>query len=365
MSKNSNIYRELQEHLDKLPIGFPATDSGIELRILKHLFTPEEAKIAINLSFTPEPLEEIYKRLEKTETSIKDLERILDSSVKKGAIHVKKEGNKKYYFNAMFMIGMYDMQSKRSKEFLMEFLPDSSQYFSEAFDAELFRTGISQFRVIPIEKSVAHEHNVSSYEDLKKVIENVKGSIAVAKCICRNKKDLYGEPCRQTNLRENCFILHETFAQTYIDEGWGKQVSKEEALEIMQKCEEDGLVYQPGNSQRPGNICCCCGCCCGYLSDIKELSHPLEFLKTNYHAEVDPESCTGCQTCLDRCQMNALTLVDSISTVNNDKCIGCGACVPTCPSDAIHLRKNEKEYIPPEDWDHLYETIMKKKKELT
>ena len=59
--------------------------------------------------------------------------------------------------------------------------------------------------------------------------------------------------------------------------------------------------------------------------------------------------------------MNALTLVDDISTVSRDNCIGCGACVPTCPTDAIQLRKKENEIIPPKDWDALYAEILNKK----
>ncbi|TFG23571.1 MAG: 4Fe-4S ferredoxin [Promethearchaeota archaeon] len=364
MSENNDIYRELQKHLDKLPIGYPATESGVEIRLLKQLFTFQEAEIATKLSFSFEPLEVIYERMDKSKISIEEVERHLNSSVSKGATVFKKEGEKKYYANAMFMIGMYDMQTHRKNKNLAEFLTESSQYFSEAFDAEMFRTGINQFRIVPINQSITHEHHVSSYDDIKQIIENTVGPIVVGKCVCRNKKDLFEEGCSQTNLRETCFVLHETFAKTYIDQGWGRPVSKEEALEILRKTEEDGLVYQPGNAQRPGSLCCCCGDCCGYLKDMKELPKPTEFLKSNYYAEVDSELCTGCCTCIERCQMNALSLIDDISVVNLDRCIGCGVCMPTCPSEAIHLLKKEKEIIPPKDWDALYEQIMKKKSEL-
>ena len=186
----------------------------------------------------------------------------------------------------------------------------------------------------------------------------------MARCVCRSKTDAKNEPCSQTELRETCFVLHDDYVHTYIEQGWGREVTKEEALEILENAVEDGLIYQPGNSQRPGIVCCCCGCCCGYISDMKEFPRPLDIIVSNYHAEVDSKLCTGCETCINRCQMNALTIVDNISTVNLDRCIGCGVCVISCPSDAIHLLKNEKENIPPKDWDALYESIMKKKKEL-
>ncbi|MFX1340254.1 MAG: ATP-binding protein, partial [Promethearchaeota archaeon] len=223
---------------------------------------------------------------------------------------------------------------------------------------------INQFRIVPIETSITPEHHITSYDDIRQIIENTEGPIVVNDCVCRNKKDLYGEPCSHTDLRETCFVLRDIFAQMYIDNGWGRQISKEEALEILKKTEEDGLVYQPGNAQRPGSLCCCCGCCCGYLSDMKALPKPTDFLKSNYYAEVDSDSCTGCGTCVDRCQMDAVTLINDISTVNLDKCIGCGVCVPTCPVEAITLHKKEEKTTPPADWDALYENILTKKQEL-
>lgn len=365
MSNETNVYRKLQQHLDKLPIGFPATESGVEIRILKQLFTPEEAKVATKLGFDLKPLEEIYTRVDNTEMSITELEQLLDSSVSKGAIHSKKEGNKKYYANSLYMIGMYDMQFHKSKEFSMEFKENASQYWKEGMTEELFRTGIHQLRVIPIEKSISHEHNIAPYDDVRKIIENKEGPIVVALCVCRNKKEAIGEPCSHTNLIESCFVLHDDYVHTYVEQGWGRVVSKEEALEILEKTAADGLVYQPGNSQRPGALCCCCGCCCGYLADMKDFPGLLDIISSNYYAEVDSELCSGCETCIDRCQIDALTMVDNISTVNLDRCIGCGVCVPTCPSDAIHLLKKEKETIPPKNWDELYAIIGEKKKEIT
>ena len=366
MSNETDVYRKLQQHLDGLPIGFPATESGVEIKILKELFTPEEAEAATYLGLKFKPLEEIYKQVGHTKMSISELEKILDSSVSKGAVHTKKEGSTKFYCNSVFMVGMYDMQFHRyePKNFSKEFRENSSQYFKEGMTEELFRTGINQLRVVPIEQSISHEHNIASYDDIRQLIKDRDGPIVVNVCVCRNKTDVSDEPCTQTEIRESCFVLHDDIVHTYIEHGWGRIVSKEEALEILQSCEDDGLVYQPGNSQRPGLLCCCCGCCCGYLSDMKEFPRPLDIIASNYYAEVDSESCSGCETCLDRCQMDALTMVDNISTVNLDRCIGCGVCVPTCPSDAIHLRRKEEAKVPPKDWDDLYATIEQKKKEM-
>ncbi len=86
MIEEENVYRQLQQRLDDLPVGFPSTKTGVEINLLKILFTPEEAKIAIKLNFMPEPLKKIHRRIKKMGMSINELEKILDSMVKKGII---------------------------------------------------------------------------------------------------------------------------------------------------------------------------------------------------------------------------------------------------------------------------------------
>ena len=124
MSNETDIYRKLQQHLDDLPIGFPSTESGVEIKILKELFTPEEAEVATKLGIKFKSLEDIYKQVNNTEISIIKLEQLLDNLVSKGAIHTKKDDNTKYYCNALFMVGLYDMQFHRAVQCML-----SSRYF--------------------------------------------------------------------------------------------------------------------------------------------------------------------------------------------------------------------------------------------
>ncbi|MHA1241267.1 MAG: DUF362 domain-containing protein [Promethearchaeota archaeon] len=97
---------------------------------------------------------------------------------------------------------------------------------------------------------------------------------------------------------------------------------------------------------------------------VKRYPRPADYFTSNFHASVDSETCEGCETCVERCQMEALSLVNNISEVDYDRCIGCGNCVTTCPSDAIKLKKNEKEKVPPKDMDALLQKIMIKKRGL-
>jgi len=360
VNTESQIYRDLQKHLDKLPISYPATESGVEIRILKHLFTPEEAKIATQLSMIPEPLKRIYKRVKKTGMSIEELEQLLDHMVYKGNILASKKDDEKLYSNVMLAIGMYEFQVDRlTKDFAKDWL----QYLDEAFAEEVSRTKIPQLRTIPVEKSIPlpEKYQISNYDNVREIVEDVSGQIAVANCICRQSKDLVGESCTKTDLRETCLILSSDEAEYYVNVGIGRYINKEEAFDILEKAQEAGLVLQPLNSQRPEVICCCCGDCCGILMSVKKFPRPADFYATNYYAEVDPELCTGCEECISICQLEALVMVDSVATVNLDRCIGCGNCVVACASNAIRLKKKEKEALPPKDIEALYTNIMSKK----
>jgi len=357
MTAESPVYRALQKHLDELPIGYPPTKSGVEIRILKHLFTPEEAKIATQLPMIPEPLNHIYKRVKKTGMSIEELEQVLDHMVYKGTILTRKKDDEKYYSNAMLAVGIFELQVERLTK---DFIEDMLQYLHEAFGQEVYRTKIPQLRTIPIEKSITYEHHVSTYDDVRQIIENVDGQIAVANCVCRQAKDVIGESCSHTHLRETCLIFRGA-AEHHLNLGLARSITKEEAFAILQKAEEAGLVLQPENSQRPHYICCCCGDCCAILTTLKKFPCPAELYATNYYAKVDPDVCNGCETCVDLCQLEALAMMNDVATVNRDRCIGCGNCVINCTVDAVQLQKKEEELLPPPNTRTLYMNIMSRK----
>ena len=363
--ENKDLYRDLQQHLDKMPVGYPATESGIEIKILKHLFTLEQAKISLKLNFMADPLSKIYRRLKKSGFSLEELEKKLDEMYFKGLINrgIVKEGetDTKYYGSAPFVVGMFEYQLKRMTP---EFFKDAHQYIQNTFFSEEYNsTGVPQLRVIPLNKTVDYEQSIAQYDDLKAVIENIGEPIAVMECICRKGADLIGEPCTKTKLRESCFSFR-TAAKSFIEKGLAREITKEEAFKILEKAEEDGLVLQPGNSQRPMNICTCCGCCCGVLTSQKQLSEFAHYFATNFYAEVDTDLCVGCGICEDRCNVEAVHVEDSIAEVDKSRCIGCGVCVPTCTSEAMSLIKKEEETLPPINTLATYSKIMDKKAEL-
>ena len=84
--QNADIYRKLQENLDKLPIGFPATKSGSDLKVLTHFFTAEEAKIASHLKWELQSVDQIYETSKDLKLNQQELESKLETMAKKGSI---------------------------------------------------------------------------------------------------------------------------------------------------------------------------------------------------------------------------------------------------------------------------------------
>ena len=359
MQDGADVYRRLQRHLDNMPVGFPATESGVEIRILERLFTPEEAEVALHLSAVPETLERIQSRVETQGVGREKLEKLLDGLVRKGSIMggrllAARDGRKRYC-KALFAVGMYEFQVDRITK---EFQRDATQYLQEAFGQELLGQKTRQLRTIPINLAIVPERHVGGYDDARKLIQASSGPFAAMNCICRQGQDRVGEPCRQTEVRRTCLAL-KRIAQVTIDSGVGQVLSREETLAMIERAEKEGMVLQPENAQDPQFMCFCCGCCCGVLTSAKRFPRPAEYIHSNYYAQVDPRLCTGCETCASRCQMEALRTVDEITRVDLDRCIGCGLCVGTCPSEAIALQPKDRQTLPPKDTQALYRTILR------
>ena len=196
------------------------------------------------------------------------------------------------------------------------------------------------------------------YEQAEEIIVR-QSKIVVAPCICRREHKMAGGGC---NRPEEVCLVFSGGAYYYEENGLGRDISQEEALEILRMGVDAGLVLQPGNARKTANICMCCGCCCQVLKNLKVLPEPANAVHTNYYAEVNEENCTACGVCAERCQMDAVTVKET-AEIDVKRCIGCGLCVPTCDYDAMALRHEQadKRYEPPPHLVHTYVNIAKER----
>ena len=322
-----NIFRQLQEQLDQYSSGFPAAESGVEMKILKRLFTEEEAWMYLHMSMMLETAESVAGRLKKDSAEIA---RTLDEMAEKGLLFRVRKGEEAKYGAAPFVVGIYEYQLKTMDADLARLFED---YFEEAFIQQMAQQ-VVPMRTIPVNKSIGVSWKVAPYEDAREIVKS-KDRLAVADCICRVQQGLLEQSCDKP--LEVCFMAG-SHGEYYVDRGMGRWVSQEEALEILDKCEEAGLVCQPFNTVNPGGMCNCCGDCCAQLRTLKKHPRPVEMVVTNHYALVDEDLCVGCEVCLDRCQIDAITMGDQdTAQVNLDRCIGCGLCVTTCDVEAMTL----------------------------
>jgi Na+-translocating ferredoxin:NAD+ oxidoreductase subunit B len=358
-----DIYRQLQQHLDRQAVGFPPMKSGADLRLLRRFFTPEEARLALHLTFRYATTQEVAKRAEGeyAEGRVREL---LESMFNKGAIGWRQREEEDRWCVMPMVVGMYEAQDG---EITREFIEDARAYMrTPAFGKSFLATEVPQMRTIPIHKSIDVERPVATYDRIRAVVEEAAGPFVALKCVCREGKALDGKPCAKTTRLETCLGMNGA-AATVLRRKHGQELKREEALALLDKNEEEGLVLQPANAQKPDFVCSCCGCCCGLLAMQKMLPRPVDFWASNYYAEVDLGACASCGKCVARCQVNAIRLKGKKGTkkgiqIKRSRCIGCGLCVPSCAKGALRLIKKEPQTVPPRDEEALYEEIHAKKK---
>lgn len=343
-----DVYERLAAHLDTLPAGFPRSPEGVELRILRRLFTEEEARLACHLTMKPEEPSAIAER---AGISPEQAEGMLAQMAAKGLILSMDRGGRPFYMALQYVVGIWEYQVNSLTE---ELVRDMNAYIP-TLARELGKRKNQQLRTIPISKSLPEEAAVMPYEKAREIIAQ-QSKIGVADCICRKEHRLVGKGCDKP--LQNCLVFSGA-AHYYLANGLAREISRDEALRILEQAEEVGLVIQPSNSQKVLNMCLCCGCCCQMLKGLKLQPEPARYACSNYYAILDDSRCVGCEMCVERCQMEAVKLVDGIAFIDHARCIGCGLCVPTCSGGALSLKAKpqEERRTPPATMAETY-TLM-------
>ncbi len=332
------VYEKLRKKFDQWPIGFPESEEAIE--ILKTLFTPEEAELALSLPMLSRTLDEIAGELgEEPETLREKLDRMAD----KGTVFTVEREGKRLYHLLPSIVGFSETPFWPGKkdERTRKLAPLWREYFTKRFAHEIGDREQSILRVIPINTSISSSSQVTPFEDLPELLK-ANRFFAVANCPCRQMARYLGEGCDHS--LEVC--LHfDSMGEYMVEHGMGREIKREEALEILRKCNEEGLVHMTENHQgKIATICNCCSDCCIFFRALKKAELPRALAKSNYVSTIDIDLCTACGTCAERCPMEAIS-VGEVAVIDEEKCVGCGVCYPACPNEAIILVRKPEEMI--------------------
>ena len=280
-----------------------------EYRILEPVVTDEMAEVALAAKVRKNmTAQEIAKRCKKP---LEETKKLLWDLAVAGVMRVHSENGTDYYMLPIWVPGIMEMMVANKEQ--AEKYPVMAECFEE-YTRRRTRllgpnvpVGKGLMRVIPVEEAIDGENHAASYEEVSTYIENA-WRLCVSDCTCRRSRRLMGEGCGHLE-KDMCIQLDEG-ADYFIRTGVGREITKEEAYEILKRAEENGLVHEIQNLDGEGKtvaICNCCSCSCFSLRVGKYYMSP-DFNRSNYVSSIDAEKCVACGQCVENCQVNALHL---------------------------------------------------------
>jgi ferredoxin len=340
-------------------LGFP---SSCRLgAILQTLMTPEQAKLAEAL---PGSIAEVA---EKTGLPEDDARKNLDELYSKGVVFPRGDfDNRDYYRFARNIVHLHDasqasqnLDAEKDRLFFQQWHDFCNEEMYPRLAAIFKNLPSPLARIVPAYNAIKDLPDVLPCENFHELLK-AQELIAVVPCACRFRTTSVGEHCEHTVETETWHCLQFGRGAEYvISRGSGKRLSTEEALQLCDAIENDGLLHiWPNNAGMTGvntSCQCCRDCCENYVSiDQAGMSIGTTWEKSRYEAYVaDIDACNGCQDCVDRCQFDAIEMVKPEGSrrlkaaIDPDKCFGCGACVVACVPEALKMRvARPPEFIP-------------------
>lgn len=349
-----DAYENLQKRMNLYPIGLPKSKESIE--ILKTLFNQEEAKVALSLPLLP-LMFSVDKIAKRSRMNKEKCRRILNRLSQEGLIWDKYILGQKRYALLPVIPGLYETQILKKKNLDSQTKKVTKLLFkspSKKLIDEIYSHPTSLMRVIPVRKSMEVILKVYAYEEVEKVIRK-SGKIALADCACRKAYQNCHRPV------DVCLTFN-FIADFLIERGYATKISLREALKVLKRTEEAGLVHCSMNTKPPVQmICNCCPCCCVILRGLTVHHQPKAVVKANFYAHNIKERCILCGTCLKICPVNAIDKMDKRIYINIDRCIGCGLCGYHCKKGAIRLKRREEEIPPPANVLYLFLRMVKER----
>jgi ferredoxin len=340
-------YNELIEHLRNWILRLP--DSEFLMPMIKLRFKPKEANLLSKIPFLGHTAEQISI---KVNIPVKKLTKRLDKLAKSGIIFRSERASEVGYSlcDSLFIFYRSLGWTGKTNKLNREISPYLNKYYIDTYAKEFVGHDTQGLRAIPINETIHDTRQVMPYEDILKVIDNFKYfSVSACPCSHRHNLDDNFEACEHE--LERC--LHfDSLGRYCVENGLGREITKEETLDILKRAADAGLVHGISNTQeKMDTICNCCSCCCLFLESVVKMPGilPRGHQPSNYIREIKEEQCIGCGICVKACPMKALELRDKKVLFEPDRCLGCGVCVHKCKQNALYLVHREVEQDFPKD----------------
>jgi H+/Na+-translocating ferredoxin:NAD+ oxidoreductase subunit B len=331
-----SVYNDLYEKLSVTPTGVPKREKLVE--ILRILFTPEEAGLALILPFMPTPLSDI------ADAAGMDLEyakRTLSRMADKGLVYAAEENGIFLFmlfpvawtlFKFPLMSEVPGVDYQRLKRLCREFLAEDTLIGENTLNAQGKHVPIG--RVLPIQENLSSETEVLPQDLVYHYIDRAE-FISVSACSCRKIVGACDSP------KEVCMAFGYQ-AKYLVERKMARPIETHEAKRIHRMASDAGLVSVTSNTKEEvGSICHCCPCCCAQLGAATRHGRYDLVPKGTYIAAIDAHECNGCGFCSGKCPTKAIVSggagSDETARIELERCIGCGLCVSSCPEDAISM----------------------------
>jgi len=351
-----DVYKQLFEVMKNRRGPYTGIDIPEFYPLVQALFTPEEAEVNNAMPRKPATANDIAKELGKPEN---DIIPTLETMSDRGLCKTFLKDDVRYYQGEPFMPGIFEYQfisgqaTERHKEIARLIYAYKQAYTAAKGQAKMtFPTT----RVITVDRTIEAGNTVHTYDQVATYIEKYE-PIAVGTCYCRHaaklrEGDVHGMPM-------DVCMWFGSMAEYAIERLGAKHTGKEAAMQVLDKSEEAGLIHMSRNTTEDIEfICNCDRWHCEAVSDVLKQSKPALFFNSGFQPRFDPDLCTACETCIERCPPEALAMGDNdVPQVNLDRCFGCAVCATGCPSDAIVMEVKPDFPVPPKDTKELVTSL--------
>lgn len=325
-------------------------------RIMEYLMTEKQAEIA---NLLPMKYEEIAHRINQDKVMVK---KEVEELFRKGVVFARDAQNLEESSFALAVVQFhditmctFDVDTTRDKK-LFELWDDFCVNEWDPDQVASWQNNAKpQGRIVPAYKAVIDSPEILPCEDLRQIIKSAR-SICVTHCTCRRRKGAVGKPCRKSHSMVD--IQFNLSAEYLISRNAGKRLRANEAISLIDECEEKGLIHTCENSTRMRpmwGMCNCCVDCCMVYEPINRFNATVTecIAKSRYEAHINDELCTGCNICVEWCEFGAIEMAQiegnnkAKAFINSEKCMGCGICVLKCDFQALKLHNvRPPEHIP-------------------